>query len=145
MTDEVDLLVGPGLDPAEVTDIRAELAEWGLAPRVRRMPTRRGAEIAWSILLTLPAEIVVKTMLEHLGVRIYQELQTFVQRRLRRAPGARPVVVIESPESGARYALDADLPLDAYHQMIKALTVGGADDTLRTFDRTRGCWTAAEA
>jgi hypothetical protein len=109
------------------------------------MPARRGAEIAWQLLLTLSAEIVVKTMLEQLGVSIYQELREFVQRRLGRAADARPVVVIESADSGARYALDADLPLDAYHQMIKALTVVGDDDALRMFDRGQGRWVVTDA
>ncbi|MFI5896609.1 hypothetical protein ACIA5D_41570 [Actinoplanes sp. NPDC051513] len=140
MTDNIELFVNPGLAPDEVADIRAELRDWGWEPAVRRMPPRRGAaEFTWLLLLTVPAEIIVKTMLEQAGRQAFETLRGFVQRRLGHQEETQ-VVVIEEAGSGAQFALSADLPLEAYRQMVEALSAGATDDGLRTFDRGRGRW-----
>ena len=167
MTDQVELIVTAQVPADEVADIRTELRAWGWEPEVRRIPTRRGGtDIAWILLLTVPAETIAKTILERLGTEIYQELRGFVRRRMRPGTDSGPAraVVIESADTGARFALDADLPLDAYQQMIEALTadagagvgVGAgagagagasagafAGDELHIFDRGRSRWVAA--
>ncbi|MFC7275772.1 hypothetical protein ACFQS1_17420 [Paractinoplanes rhizophilus] len=140
MTDDVELFVHPGLGPDQVADIRAELRDWGWEPAVRRMPPRRGAaDFTWMLLLTVPAEIFVKTMLEQAGRQAFESLRGFVRRRLGRTE-EKQVVVIEEAGSGAQFALSADLPLDAYRQMVEALSAGDLEDGLRTFDRGRGRW-----
>ncbi|GAA0492671.1 hypothetical protein Ade02nite_69380 [Paractinoplanes deccanensis] len=145
MTDDVELFVSSRLRPDEVAGIRAELRDWGWEPQVLRMPARRGAaEFTWLLLLTVPAEIFVKTVLEQLGKQAYESLRGFVQRHLgREATGdGKQVVVIEEAGTGAQFGLTADLPLAAYQQMVEALATGAVEDGFRTFDRKRGRWTA---
>jgi hypothetical protein len=151
MSDDVDVFVSARLDREEIAELEADLRHWGVAPHVRRMPTMRGTELTWLLLLTIPAEIIVKTLLEQLGVQVVHSLRGVVQRVLKRSraddagPAEQPekVVVIESPETGAQFALDADLPIDAYQQMFETLTDVVASDGLRTFDRGRRCWVPA--
>jgi hypothetical protein len=150
MSDDVDVFVSARLDRAEIAELEAELRQWGVAPHVRRMPAMRGTELTWLLLLTIPTEIVVKALAEQLGVQVARSLRGVVQRVLKRgrtgdAEPAQPekVVVIESPESGAQFALHADLPLDAYQQMFSTLTDAVTADGLRTFDQGRRCWVPA--
>jgi hypothetical protein len=151
MNDDVDVFVSARLAPTEIDDITAELRDWGVQARIRRMPSRRGAEFTWLLLLTVPAEIMVKTMLEQMGVHAYKRLQQFVRRTLGRADaegrrdGAGKIVVIESADTGAQFALDADLPLAAYQQMVEALAGTATKDGLHTFDRGHERWVAAGA
>jgi hypothetical protein len=153
MNDDVDVFVSARLDPAEIDAVKTELREWGVQPRIRRMPSTRGAaEFTWLLLLTIPAEIIVKTMLEQMGVQAYKTLQRFVRRTLGRdgttdgpPPGSGRVVVIESADTGAQFALDADLPLEAYQQMVEALTGTAGREGLHEFDRRHERWVPAGA
>src|SRR5690349_3940016 len=113
MTGDVDILAAPSLGAADLAEIEAELRQWGLGTRTSRMPARRGAEITWRVVLAIPAEAVAKAMLEKLGVDLYQGLSGLVQRLFRKHRRSEPgTVMIESANTGAQFALEADLPLE---------------------------------
>jgi hypothetical protein len=149
MSQEVEIIASAALSSADISEIESEVRGWGLDPYTRRMPPRRGAELSWLLMMAIPAEILAKAVLEKVGADAYEGLRGLVQRVLRRhgrdasaAPGG---VVIESASSGAQFALEADLPIEAYRQLFDDIANGSPADGLRMFDREHQRWRAATA
>jgi hypothetical protein len=147
MSADVEILASTALDAGDLSEIEDQVRQWGLGTRTSRMPPRRGAaELSWLLLMTIPAEVVAKSMLEKLGTELYQGLRGIVQRVLRNhhrtAPGG---VVVESATTGAQFALEADLPVEAYRQLFDEIAAGTAADGVRTFDRDHQRWSLAAA
>jgi hypothetical protein len=139
MTAEVEILASPALTPAQLSEIESELRGWGLDTRTSRMPPRRGAELTWLLLMAIPAEAVAKAMLEKLGADVYQNLRGLVQRVLRHRP-ARGGVMVESANTGAQFALEPDLPVEAYQQLLAEIAEKPQGQGVRTFDREHRRW-----
>ncbi len=148
MTDDIEILAGPGVAASDLADLESEMRRWGREPVVRRLPARRGGtEWAWLVVLTIPAEVVARAMLEHLGADAYAGLRRLVARVLRRAPGpGRPPataaagVLVESSDTGAQFALEADLPPEAYRQLFDEIARGLPAGGTRVFDRDHLRW-----
>lgn len=148
MKGEVEILASSAVSVSDLDEIELQLRQWGLHSAIRRLPPRRGvAELSWLLLLTIPAEIVVGKMVDHLGNAAYQSLRGLVEQVLARYRGAegdtQPVpstVVVEAAGTGARFALEADLPLEAYRQLFDEITAHSASDGLRIFDRQDHRW-----
>lgn len=146
MTGEVDILAGPALGAADLAEIESELRQWGLGTRTSRMPARRGAEITWLVVMAFPAEAVAKAMLDKLGVDLYQGLRGLAQRVFGKHGRSEPgTVMIESANTGAQFALEGDLPLDAYRQLVDAIADRPAAGGVRTFDREQNRWRLSAA
>ncbi len=148
MADDIEILAAPGVATTDLADLKSEMGRWGSEPVVRRLPPRRGgAEWAWLVVLTIPAEVVAKAMLEHLGADAYAGLRRLVARVLRRAPGrdrppatAAAGVLVESSDTGAQFALEADLPAEAYRQLFDEIARGRPAGGTRVFDRDHLRW-----
>jgi hypothetical protein len=145
--DEVEILASAQANAVDLDVMAAQLREWGLRSSTRRLPARRGvAEFSWLVLLTIPAEMFVQRLLEDLGDQAYERMRALIDRVLRRSPAepsparsASDTVVVESAGTGAQFALERDLPIQAYVQLFDELA--GADgDGLRTFDRENLRW-----
>lgn len=145
MAAEVDVLASEALRPDELDGLAAELTAWGLAPRMLRMPRRRGAaELSWLLMLSIPAEIMAKVLLERLGAELYDGLRTLVERLVRGRHGgtaaAPRIVVVESADTGAQFMLRSDLPIDAYHQLVEEIASDTAGPGRWAFDERLNRW-----
>jgi hypothetical protein len=147
MSNEVEIIASAALSSADISEIESEVRGWGLDPYTRRMPPRRGAELSWLLMMAIPAEILAKAVLEKVGADVYEGLRGLVQRVLRRhsRDASAAGVIIESASSGAQFALEADLPIEAYRLLFDDIANGSPADGLRTFDREHQRWRAATA
>ncbi len=148
MSGQVEILATSAVTPDDLADLASEVRNWGVEPLVRRMPARRGAaELSWLVLLTIPAEVIAKTMLERFAADAYTGLRRLVERLVRGARrhngvGSEPPdkVLVESGNTGAQFTLEADLPIEAYHQMFAEIAGRAADEGVRVFDRESLRW-----
>jgi hypothetical protein len=147
MSNEVEIIASAALSAADISEIESEVRGWGLDPYTRRMPPRRGTELSWLLMMAIPAEILAKAVLEKVGADVYEGLRGLVQRVLRRhsRDASAAGVIIESASSGAQFALEADLPIEAYRLLFDDIANGSPADGLRTFDREHQRWRAATA
>ena len=77
MSDTVEVLAAAQVAGPELDDIEHQLHQWGLRSSTRQLPARRGiAEFSWLVLLVVPAELMVRVMLERLGDEAYQALRS---------------------------------------------------------------------
>ena len=130
------------LTTAQLSRIEMEMQGWGLTTRASRMRPRRGAELSCLLLMTIPAEVIGRAMLEQPGDDLYQNLRGLVDRVLRHRSGPGGVV-IESMNTGARFALEPDLPAEAYQQLFAELAGKPRGKGMRTYDRTDQRWTVS--
>jgi hypothetical protein len=141
MAGEVEIVASPSLTTAELAEVEGDLRGWGIPIRTSRMPARRGAELTWLLLMAIPAEVVAKAMLEKLGADVYQNLRGLVQRVFRQHDrSARGGVLVESANTGAQFALEPDLPVEAYHQLFDEIAGRPQGNGVRTFDRENQRW-----
>src|SRR5437762_4806610 len=75
MTADVEILASPVLTTAQLSRIEMEMQGWGLTTRASRMRPRRGAELSCLLLMTIPAEVIGRAMLEQPGDDLYQNLR----------------------------------------------------------------------
>jgi hypothetical protein len=143
-----DLLKAEVLVAASVpTDTEQALAQAfravGVSARTRVLPTRRGGEqLQWLVLAALPLQAFLGSLGSEVAKATYESLQRLVAVVAGGRPeAARPdqVLVLEDPTSRLQIVLEADLPTDAYRQLV-GLDVSTIRQGPLHYDRQRSEW-----
>jgi hypothetical protein len=130
------VLVDGQLGPDE-EGLVAALQRCGVVTEVGQVPVRRTAELlAWAVLITLPLQAFLSGLGDKASDDAYAGLTAAIRRILRRTrqpapppspadslaatPDATParVMILQDPGTGLRIVLEADLPDEAYHQLL---------------------------
>jgi hypothetical protein len=100
------------------------LAAFGVRAQAKVVPPRRGlGELHWLILVSLPLQAFLSSLSGKLAEDAYHGLKHAVSRLLSRdqeqpaADQPRPLV-LQDTASGLQVVLEADLPDDAYQQLV---------------------------
>ncbi|MEV7871018.1 hypothetical protein AB0P17_34085 [Streptomyces sp. NPDC088124] len=144
-----ELLLDRDVTDAQKDQLVSMLGDLGVRADARRALAHRGpAELGWVVLLALP----LHSFLSGLGAEAVKDVYTGVKSLLRRGPrgdgagsgggdagedGA-PLVLHDSV-SGLRVVLEADLPAEAYRQLV-ALDLTAYRIGPLHYDRHRGTW-----
>ncbi|MFC9428327.1 hypothetical protein [Streptomyces sp. NPDC056987] len=150
-----ELLLDRDVTDAQKDQLVTMLGELGVRADARRALAHRGpAELGWVVLLALP----LHAFLSGLGAEAVKDVYTGVKSLLRRGPrgdgagsedtgggvgggvgGARGPLVLHDSVSGLRVVLEADLPAEAYRQLV-ALDLTAYRIGPLHYDRHREAW-----
>ncbi|MFE2942041.1 hypothetical protein ACFXKG_23775 [Streptomyces sp. NPDC059255] len=150
-----ELLLDRDVTDAQKDQLVSMLGELGVRADARRALAHRGpAELGWVVLLALP----LHSFLSGLGAEAVKDAYTGVKSLLRRGPRdagagagseeaggdagggeAGGPLVLHDSVSGLRVVLEADLPAEAYRQLV-ALDLTAYRIGPLHYDRHRGTW-----
>ena len=148
MSAAVQVYAQQGVSADELAEVETALRELGLEPSSRVMPTRRGVEITWMVLIAFPAQALLSSTMDRLGAEAYEALKRLtgrILRRLRRdADGPRHALLLQTSDTGAKIRLEEDLPERAYRSLVEQVLheTGGGE---WRYDRQQDRWTMAVA
>ncbi|GAA2082210.1 hypothetical protein GCM10009801_41780 [Streptomyces albiaxialis] len=147
-TGTAEALVGHEVPRAAEEDLVETLAGYGLALRTRRVLAHRGpSELQWAVLIALPLHGFLTGLGTEAVKDAYAGLKGLVRRVLRSGAAAaegepalesRPLV-LQDAASGLRVVLEADLPSEAYEQLVGLDLTRFRQGPLH-YDRARGRW-----
>jgi hypothetical protein len=138
-----ELLLPTEVSPEQEQAIVEAFRTIGVAARSRVIPPRRGVgDLQWLVLAALPLQAFLGGLGSEAAKGTYEGLKHLVASVVGDQPEpAQPgqVLVMEDPTSGLQIVLEADLPTDAYRQLV------GLDlSTIRQgplhYDRQRSRW-----
>ncbi len=148
MNADIEVYTQADISADELADVESALRELGLRPTIRVLPTRRGLEVSWLVLVTFPAQAMLRSMLDKFGADAYEslkELAARVRHRPRAGSGAAvKAVVLQSADTGARITLEPDLPAEAFRTLADKV-LSGSDGGEWHYDRQQGRWRVAVA
>ncbi|MFF5077887.1 hypothetical protein ACFY36_12600 [Actinoplanes sp. NPDC000266] len=139
-----DLLVDPGVPAADADLLSDALAACGVAARAKVLsPRRAGEQLGWLVLLALPLQAFLTTAGETAARDAYAGLRRAIGRVLGRPPGdpagaGRPMV-LQDEETGLRIVLSADLPAEAYRELVELRLADYREGPLH-YDRHERRW-----
>ncbi|MFG3258314.1 hypothetical protein [Streptomyces sp. NPDC048172] len=115
-----EALVERDVSEAAEKELVEALARHGVALRTRRVLAHRGpSELQWAVLIALPLQGFLSGLGTEAVKDAYAALKSAVRRVTRREQPAdsRPLV-LQDAASGLRVVLEADLPGEAYEQLV---------------------------
>jgi hypothetical protein len=139
---DAELVVSRLLSPDDVADIQDAFRGFGVTTSARTAPRRRGQELTWLVLVSLPLSGFLTTLGASMAEEAHKGLCRLVRRVLGRGealPDRARALVLEDRTSGAFVVLDLDLPDEAYSALFSTDLDTGA--TFR-FDPAQHRWMA---
>jgi hypothetical protein len=140
---EADLLVTAEVSPEQERAVVDAFGELGVVARARVVPPRRSpSELQWLILAAVPLLAFLSSVASKLAEDAYQGLKRLVGRALGDQLGPATsdrVLVLQDTTTRLQVVLEADLPADAYRQLVK-LDLSAIRQGPVHYDRQRGQW-----
>jgi hypothetical protein len=140
---EASVLVAAEVGPDEELAIVDAFAAVGVAASTRVVPARRAAaELQWLVLAALPLNAFLARAGAGLADDAGHVLEHLVGRVIghrRRSAAVTDVLVLQDAATRLRVVLEADLPADAYRQLI-GLDLSSFRRGPLHYDRQRGRW-----
>lgn len=135
--------VAAHVSPEDVRQLLDDFRSIGLDPTARVVPTRRGlSDFPWLVVVTLPLQLFLSTLMQELAGDAYTRLKALVGRVLhheQQRDEGRRVLVFQDTATGAQVVLEHDLPPEGYRQLFRvdlaALTHGPLH-----YDRSKHEW-----
>jgi hypothetical protein len=137
-----DVLVKPEMSIADEHDVMEAFATAGVAATIRSAPTQRSLNgVEWLVLAMLPLHAFLSGLGSNLAEDLYQGLKDVVGRILRRSkPGRHErALVLQDTATGLQVVLEAELPIEAYQQLVTLDLSAFHGGTMR-YDRSRNAW-----
>jgi hypothetical protein len=138
---EADVLVSAEVPPERERALVEAFGALDVAARARVLPTRRGPE-TWMVLATLPLQAFMSAVVAKLAEDAHKGIKRLVGQVFadRRAP-ARPdqVLVLQDQATRLQVVLEADLPAEAYRQLV-SLDLSAIGPGPVHYDRHRREW-----
>jgi hypothetical protein len=138
-----EVLVAAEVPPEQEQVIVEAFHAIGVTARARVVPPRRGVgDLQWLVLATLPLHAFLGSLGSRLAEGTYESLKRLVAAVIgTRRETARPdqVLILEDPTSRLQIVLEADLPTDAYRQLVM-LDLSKIRQGPLHYDRARGKW-----
>jgi hypothetical protein len=119
-----DILYAGQLTDRAAAEIVEELQAIGLTAELREVgPRRTVGEITWLALMAVPLQPLYEQLAKDFAADAYKRLKTLTGKILRQEVSAPPnegrkVLVLQDSDSGVQVALEADLPDEAYQQLL---------------------------
>jgi hypothetical protein len=138
-----EVLVADDIPPEQERAILEVFRSLGITARARVVPPRRGVgDLQWLLLATLPLHAFLGGLGSKLAEETYKGLIRLVAAVFGNRPeAARPdqVMVLEDPTTRLQIVLEADLPTDAYRQLV-TLDLSTIRQGPLHYDRQRARW-----
>ena len=142
---DAELVVSRLLTPEDVADIQDAFRALGVTTSARTAPRRRGQELTWMVLASLPLSGFLTTLGTSMADDAYKSLSRLVRRVLRRAqasPGGARALVLEDHASGSLVVMKLDLPDEGYSALFSTDLDAGSGATFR-YDLAQHRWTTS--
>jgi hypothetical protein len=142
MTVPVDVHVTSDVSLEALDQLFGDLRAIGLDPTRRVVPTRRGIELTWLVLLALPMKLFVDTLVQQLAGDVYSRLKVIIDdvfRRSRKGAKTRDVLVLQDLDTHLLVEFEPDLTVEAYRQLFQIDLASVTQGPLR-YDRNRREW-----
>jgi hypothetical protein len=140
---KAEVLVAASVPPDKEQALVQAFRAVGVAVRTRVIPPRRGVgDLQWLVLATLPLQAFLGGLGSEVAKGTYEGLKRLVAVVVGDQPEpARPgqVLVLDDPTSRLQIVLEADLPTDAYRQLVE-LDLSAIRQGPLHYDRQRSRW-----
>jgi hypothetical protein len=140
---KAEILVAASVSSDKEQALVQAFRDVGVSARTRVLPARRGGEqLQWLVLAALPLQAFLGALGSEVAKGTYEGLKRLVAvvigGRLEQ-PGSSQVLVLEDSPSRLQIVLEADLPTDAYRQLVE-LDLSAIRQGPLHYDRQRSRW-----
>jgi hypothetical protein len=140
---KAEVLVAATVSSDQEQRIAEAFRSFGVVTRTRVVPPRRGVgELQWLVLAAVPLQAFVGALASRFAEDAYKGLKRLVSQTLgghSEAPGPEQVLVLQDPVSRLQVVLEADLPTEAYQQLVSVDFSAVRRGPLH-YDRQRHAW-----